>query len=321
MKKVALVFVVAVILPSLVLAWLAVRSLRDQQFLLERQQSLLDQRVTDALAQNISDYLSQRQQEFSAQVESLAANRDAQSVAAQFDNQIRQRWPLAEVGFCVTLSGKILSPPPNARPAAQMFRLDNSDFLGNLEAVEVYWNANNFNNANGNNGNAVITTSSLTRNSAAPSSSRIQWQFSCEPPSCGVAANSGWQLLDKINRSKLWRWPLPPAHRRRKKRHLPIPPGTAGNIPAPPAKARHSRLIFLSAAVAVVAVVAAAVVSAAAVRADKINSIRRRRKPIPPTRFHNSGSKRPLPRRRNRMFRLPQPCRSRDKPRWTIRSR
>ena len=170
MKKVALVFVVAVILPSLVLAWLAVRSLRDQQFLLERQQSLLDQRVTDALAQNISDYLAQKQQEFSAQVESLAANRDAQTVAAQFDNQIRQRWPLAEVGFCVTLSGKILSPPPNSRPAAQMFRLDNSDFLGNLEAVEVYWNANNFNNANG---NVVNTTSSLTRNSAAPSSSAL----------------------------------------------------------------------------------------------------------------------------------------------------
>jgi signal transduction histidine kinase len=170
MKKVALVFVVAVILPSLVLAWLAVRSLRDQQFLLERQQSLLDQRVTDALAQNISDYLAQKQQEFSAQVESLAANRDAQSVAAQFDNQIRQSWPLAEVGFCVTLSGKILSPPPNARPAAQMFRLDNSDFLGNLEAVEVYWNANNFNNANG---NVVNTTSSLTRNSAAQSSSAL----------------------------------------------------------------------------------------------------------------------------------------------------
>ena len=40
MKKVAIVFVVAVLVLSLVLAWLAVRSLRDQQFLLERQQSL-----------------------------------------------------------------------------------------------------------------------------------------------------------------------------------------------------------------------------------------------------------------------------------------
>ena len=42
MKKVALVFVMAVFVPSLVLAWLAVRSLRDQQFVLERQRSLLE---------------------------------------------------------------------------------------------------------------------------------------------------------------------------------------------------------------------------------------------------------------------------------------
>jgi len=145
MKKVALVFVLAVLLPSLVLAWLAVRSLSYQQVLLERQQSLLYQHVTDSLAQDISDYLGQRQQEFSAQVESLAANRDVQTVAAQFDDQIRQTWPLAEVGFCVTTSGKILSPPPNARPEAQTFYLDNSGFLGNREIVEVYQTVNNVN--------------------------------------------------------------------------------------------------------------------------------------------------------------------------------
>jgi signal transduction histidine kinase len=143
MKKVALVFVLAVLLPSLVLAWLAVRSLRDQQFLLERAQSLIDQHMTDALAQNIADYLAQRQQEFAALVENLAANGDTQTLAAQFDNQLRQHWPLAEVGFCVTASGKILSPLPNARPEAQMFRLDNSGFLGNREPVEVYSSANN----------------------------------------------------------------------------------------------------------------------------------------------------------------------------------
>jgi signal transduction histidine kinase len=143
MKKVALVFVVAVLAPSLVLAWLAVRSLRDQQFLLERQQSLLDQRLTDTAAQDIGDYLARQQQEFSAQVESLAAGRDAQTLAAQFDDELCRRWPLAEVGFCVTAAGKLLSPPPNARPAAQMFRLDNSGFLGNREPVEVYLTANN----------------------------------------------------------------------------------------------------------------------------------------------------------------------------------
>jgi signal transduction histidine kinase len=142
MKKVALVFVIAVLLPSLVLAWLAVRSLRDQQFLIERQQSLIDQHVTDALAQNISDYLAQRQKEFAAQVDALAAGDNPQTLAIQFDDQLRRRWPLAEVGFCVTTSGKILSPVPNARREAQMFRLDNGGFLGNREPVEVYWNAN-----------------------------------------------------------------------------------------------------------------------------------------------------------------------------------
>ena len=146
MKKVALVFVVAVLLPSLVLAWLAVRSLRDQQFLLERQQSLLCQHVTDTLAQNISDYLSQQQQAFGAQVEALAAGKDAQAVAAQFDSELRSRWPLAEIGFCVTLSGRILSPAPGARAEARTFYTDNSAFLGNREAVEVYQSANADNN-------------------------------------------------------------------------------------------------------------------------------------------------------------------------------
>src|SRR5882724_1913715 len=147
MKKVALVFVVAVLLPSLVLAWLAVRSLRDQQFLLERQQSLLCQRVTDALAQNISDHLAQWQQEFGAQVENLAGEKDAREVAAQFDNQIRQSWPLAEVGFCVTVSGKILSPAATARDEAKTFYSDNGAFLGNRETAEVYGNNNSTRNA------------------------------------------------------------------------------------------------------------------------------------------------------------------------------
>jgi len=140
MKKVALVFVVAVLLPSLVLAWLAVRSLRDQQFLLERQQSLLCQRVTDTLAQNISDYLAQQQQGFGAQVENLAAGQDARAMAAQFDSELRWRWPLAEVGFCVTVSGKILSPALAGRAEARTFYTDNSGFLGNRETVEVYGN-------------------------------------------------------------------------------------------------------------------------------------------------------------------------------------
>jgi len=148
MRKVALAFVLAVIVPSLVLAWLAVRSLRDQQFLIERQQSLLDQRATDSVAQNISDFLDQQQQAFSSQVENLSAGQDAHAEATTFDDQIRRRWPLAEVGFCVTLSGRLLCPSPNSRGEAKTFCVDNSGFLANRESVEVYWNANPANNVN-----------------------------------------------------------------------------------------------------------------------------------------------------------------------------
>ena len=140
MKKVALLLVLAVLLPSLVLAWLAVRSMRDQQFLLERQQALLCQRMTDALAQNISDYLARQQQTFAAHVEDLLAGKNPWAAAADFDEDLRGRWPMAQLGFCVTLPGVLLSPSPNAGAEARTFFLDNGDFLGNRSAVEVYNN-------------------------------------------------------------------------------------------------------------------------------------------------------------------------------------
>src|SRR5688572_3200890 len=60
MRKVALVFVLAVFVPSLVLAWLAVRSLRDQRLALERQQTLLYQQVADGLAKDIVSNIEQQ---------------------------------------------------------------------------------------------------------------------------------------------------------------------------------------------------------------------------------------------------------------------
>jgi signal transduction histidine kinase len=147
MRKVALVFVLAVLAPSLVLAWLAVRSLRDQQFLLERQQSLLYQGVTDSLANQVNDYIADQQREFKSQVETFAAATNLNAMSSHFDRQIRGGWPLADVGFSVTLSGAttctLTCPSPNAGPEAQRFLVDNGAFLGNEKSAEVYWNANN----------------------------------------------------------------------------------------------------------------------------------------------------------------------------------
>jgi len=143
MKKVALVFVIAVFVPSLVLAWLAVRSLRDQQTLLERQQAALFQTVTDSVAREINDYLAAQQQQFDALVETLVTNQFPRDAAASFDDRLRAAWPVAEVGFCVTLAGNLLCPSPSARVETQLFCRDNSSFLGNQEVAEVYRNTFN----------------------------------------------------------------------------------------------------------------------------------------------------------------------------------
>ena len=142
MKKVALVFVLAVFLPSLVLAWLAVRSLRDQQFALERQQSLLYQGVADALARDADNQLANVQREFGQQVESVLAGHRPSELATTFDGRVRTNWPLAEVGFVVTLDGRLVCPPLfTSDPAAQTFVSCNTKFLCSSESAQVYWNA------------------------------------------------------------------------------------------------------------------------------------------------------------------------------------
>jgi len=143
MKKVALVFVLAVFVPSLVLAWLAVRSLRDQQFLLERQQSLLYQGVADAVATSVQNALIDNQREFTAKVSSFVRGRDAQSLASTFDDVLRKDWPLAQVGFVVSMTGGDMAcpSPPYNRREAQVFRENYSKFLSCRESAEVYWNA------------------------------------------------------------------------------------------------------------------------------------------------------------------------------------
>jgi signal transduction histidine kinase len=133
-----LIFVAAVFVPSLVLAWLAVRSLRDQQFLLERQQSLLYQGLADNLARTVLEALSECKREFETKVAAFVADHPTTVEAGTFDRWLRQAWPLAQVGFVVSPSKAILSPRPDDGAEARKFLADNSRFLANRESAEVY---------------------------------------------------------------------------------------------------------------------------------------------------------------------------------------
>src|SRR5690606_10320539 len=141
MRKVALVFLLAVFLPSLALAWLAARSLQDQQLVLERQQYLLSQGLADSTAGQISSRLAELQGEFGSRVEALLGQREAREMARTFDQEIDKNWALAQVGFAVALDGQVLSPPMTGSVEARQFRLENEKFLTNREGVEVYWNS------------------------------------------------------------------------------------------------------------------------------------------------------------------------------------
>jgi signal transduction histidine kinase len=149
-KKIALVFVLAVFVPSLVLAWLAVRSLRDQQLILERQQYLLYQGVADSLAASADNFVTSQQHEFGRQVEALLANRQPSEITASFDSRLRAAWPIAEVGFVVTVGGNLMCPSPYSSAAAKTFYDENSRFVCNIQSAEVYLNTragNNFGQA------------------------------------------------------------------------------------------------------------------------------------------------------------------------------
>src|SRR6266498_3857742 len=141
MKKVALVFALAVIAPSLVLAWLAVRSLRDQEYVVDRQQTLLYQNLAASRASAVAQHLIAAQQMFSYQVENLLKADTPRQAAAKFDAQLRSAWPLAEIGFVVSLDGQVLEPSLFAGSQARKFRLENDRFLCSAETVEVYWNS------------------------------------------------------------------------------------------------------------------------------------------------------------------------------------
>lgn len=141
MKKVALVFLLAVLAPSLVLAWLAIRSARDQHIVVAQQQTLLYQGMADALAQEVRDHMAEQQRQFAQFVEGLRRDHSPTELATRFDALCVKGCAAAEVGFTVSSDGNVLSPSLFDRPEARQFRLNNDRFLGSCESVEVYWNS------------------------------------------------------------------------------------------------------------------------------------------------------------------------------------
>lgn len=138
MQKVSLILVLAVLLPSGVLAFLAVRSLDDQQIVLERQQGLLYQEFVDNVAQQIDRFMASLQNEFTEEVDSMLTRKDRSVELHRFNAAIRRFWPLAKVGFVVSKNGELISPAQPVDEVERNFLSSNRDFFENTIQMPVY---------------------------------------------------------------------------------------------------------------------------------------------------------------------------------------
>ncbi len=141
MKKLATVFIVAVLVPTLVLAWLAVRSMRDQEIVINSQRALLHQRAADALADDLNTFMDDVRFFFSQLVDDLVIEQGVEPLSQNFDQVIQNRWTQASFGCVVTDDGKFLSPDlskAEAGEAANEFMVKNRLFLTNQSRALVY---------------------------------------------------------------------------------------------------------------------------------------------------------------------------------------
>jgi signal transduction histidine kinase len=148
MRRSAWIFLAAILLPSLVLAALAVRSARDQQVVLEHQQAVISQDVTDALAKKIQDQLDSSKADFmQATQQLLAQSSSPRELAGDFNQRLRRTWSLAEVAFAVDLNGTIHSPQATQGTMAATFLNETGRFLSNRENLPVFSQSNTVNSA------------------------------------------------------------------------------------------------------------------------------------------------------------------------------
>src|SRR5471030_375782 len=131
MKKSVCIFLFAVLLPSVVLGWLALRSAEEQQIVFERRTAELYQKETEALAVTVRDTVEAERRVFGETVRRLLAKGDADVLARDFTNTLAGAWPVKAVGFAINKDGKLVSPSvamASKQPELQRFLMGNSSF-------------------------------------------------------------------------------------------------------------------------------------------------------------------------------------------------
>lgn len=141
MKRSIWIFLLAIVLPSIGLGWLALRSANEQQIILERRTAELYQKETDAVASAARSLIEEERRAFAERVRQLLAGSSATELARDFAAKLSREWPRPAIGFALSAEGNLISPSADeARGDAerQKFLLDNTAFLSGTTPATVY---------------------------------------------------------------------------------------------------------------------------------------------------------------------------------------
>src|SRR4051812_22977616 len=141
MKKSLLVLLLAVLLPSLVLGWLALRSVQEQQIVLERRSAELYQKETDALATSARSLLTEQRRAFAETLRQMLTSEPPRTLAMHFTESLPKAGPPPGVGFALAADGRLLSPSTREASldgAARRFLAENGSFIGGKTAAAAY---------------------------------------------------------------------------------------------------------------------------------------------------------------------------------------
>jgi signal transduction histidine kinase len=141
MRKSLIIFLLAVLLPSGVLGWLALRSAEEQKIILERRTAELYQKEVDSLAVAARAVVDDQRRAFAETVRKLLAGEDPEQVANDFPATLAKAWSRKSVGFAIGKDGRLLAPSPRAaanQTEWQKFLYEQGPFLGGRVSAQVY---------------------------------------------------------------------------------------------------------------------------------------------------------------------------------------
>jgi len=140
-KRSIWIFLLAIVLPSIGLGWLALRSANEQQIILERRTAELYQKETDAVAGEARNLIDQERRAFAERVRQLLASESAPELSRDFAAKLSRSWPRPSIGFALSAEGNLISPSAEeARGDSerQRFLLNNTAFLSGNTPATVY---------------------------------------------------------------------------------------------------------------------------------------------------------------------------------------